>query len=472
MVRGALVVAGLLVAALAFADGKFFSRSVKAPDMPRQRAVLVWKDGTETLIVESVVSTDGGQELAWVLPVRGEPRDVGFATPGTVATLPAVLNPEIMSGAQTGATILGLLALCLFVYVAATVGVRKVSPRLFFFESIAILAICTVVVAIVFPTFASARGGAQVSPWTQTGGMEAAVVRGEGAAVGRWLEENGFPVQPAESRAIADYASDAWSFVVCRAQSVEGDAAPLPLRVSFPTDRAVYPMKLTGVGLGSVHVDLTVVAESPVRARGLEAYETVLWDAEAPRTSHTEVARLVWDGAVVTRLVGTLSGSRLQEDVWIEERGEIGRKTLAMEGEIAWTASVWTFGMLVVSMIAFGCVAIARGWSKSKFALFGIIGPLVVGTLGGLVLSFVVPTVETEAKFWGGRGFHFAEHTVQRLVDGTIEIEAARQEMEENGAGHLFDRDVPGGFVIEDGQVVWYDARGNPSVFETPTQDD
>ena len=77
------------VASVAYADGKFF-RPVEAiddrPDILFQRALLVWRDGTETLVIESAVDSQS-TKLAWVMPLPGVPEAIEKVSVGLFPTL-------------------------------------------------------------------------------------------------------------------------------------------------------------------------------------------------------------------------------------------------------------------------------------------------------------------------------------------------------------------------------------------------
>lgn len=57
-----------------YADGKHFPEKAykKAPAIPSQRAILVYKDGIEKLTIESALEGKG-QEFGWVIPLPSKP---------------------------------------------------------------------------------------------------------------------------------------------------------------------------------------------------------------------------------------------------------------------------------------------------------------------------------------------------------------------------------------------------------------
>ena len=88
----------LSVPVLAAADGGFFPETgLPVPDLPGQRAIISYRDGIETLVIESTVNQ--GSRTAWILPV---PSDVIFIEKGSVGLIktmglqlsPALKHPD------------------------------------------------------------------------------------------------------------------------------------------------------------------------------------------------------------------------------------------------------------------------------------------------------------------------------------------------------------------------------------------
>ncbi|MHC4418082.1 MAG: hypothetical protein ACYSU6_05790, partial [Planctomycetota bacterium] len=71
-----------------YADGKFFAeRAYKVPPaIPSQRAILIHKDGTEKLIIESALQGEG-KEFGWVIPLPAKPTEFEKVSPGLIKTL-------------------------------------------------------------------------------------------------------------------------------------------------------------------------------------------------------------------------------------------------------------------------------------------------------------------------------------------------------------------------------------------------
>jgi len=81
---------------IAYADGKFFpERAYKVPPaIPSQRAIVVYKNGIEKLIIESAL--DGqGQEFGWIIPLPSKPTEFEKVSPGLIKTLSLAIQPKI-----------------------------------------------------------------------------------------------------------------------------------------------------------------------------------------------------------------------------------------------------------------------------------------------------------------------------------------------------------------------------------------
>lgn len=78
------------------ADGKIFPDIAYKipPKIPSQKAIIVYKDGIEKLIIES--SLDGqGKEFAWIVPLPTKPINFETVSPGLIKTLSFAIQPKI-----------------------------------------------------------------------------------------------------------------------------------------------------------------------------------------------------------------------------------------------------------------------------------------------------------------------------------------------------------------------------------------
>lgn len=269
------VVMLILAASVAqsMADGKMFWRENIPPKIPYQRALILFDDGTETLILQSRYEIPEGNEkttLGWVVPLPAVPE---------VASMPADMarhmfmylsmnsGPRVTRIAPTvfgvlfltvaGLSLLTLLLCLLSFFLPLPQRFKENRGRLALY-SLRGLLICFVA-AIIIPSFASARGslGVDVIAEQRVGIYDVSVVRSDAADnLIAWLNKHDFKFGDDDATAFDSYVSKGWCFVVAiinpdageeeRRIVSEGLAAPLILR--FPHVNPIYPLALTGTG--------------------------------------------------------------------------------------------------------------------------------------------------------------------------------------------------------------------------------
>ena len=262
------------LASHAFADGKMYWRDTVPPDIPFQRALILFDEGTQTLVLQSKYQASEGNEpttIGWVVPVPAAPE---------LASMPADLaarvffdlgrnsRPKVTDVAGSlffvlFTTVAGLslatLLLCLLSFVLPLPQWVKRTR-----DALSRYALCglfgCVVMAFLFPSLGrTARGGdgVDVISEQQVGIYDVRVVRSaESGPLIAWLNENDFKFGEADTAAFDSYLSKGWCFVVAvinpgaevdtREVVSGGLAAPLIMR--FPCANPVYPLALTGTG--------------------------------------------------------------------------------------------------------------------------------------------------------------------------------------------------------------------------------
>ena len=85
----------LSVCEFSLADG-FYIPEVrqKLPDIPVQRALIKYRQGIETLMIESTLN-GSGKNFGWVIPVPGQPLQFEKLSPGLLKTLSVQIGPSI-----------------------------------------------------------------------------------------------------------------------------------------------------------------------------------------------------------------------------------------------------------------------------------------------------------------------------------------------------------------------------------------
>ena len=62
----------LVLPSLVLADGMIFPDNNEKISMPEQKAVMMWEDGTETLILSTKAEPEDITDMAWIIPIRSE----------------------------------------------------------------------------------------------------------------------------------------------------------------------------------------------------------------------------------------------------------------------------------------------------------------------------------------------------------------------------------------------------------------
>jgi hypothetical protein len=303
---------------------------VAAPEvtMPDQRALLVWRDGVETLVIESRF-VSAGERFAWVVPLPARP-EIRPATSGTLPSLQAVFRPRIIAPASLGflapALFFCLPLLLLFCFEAARariiysrtiaimLGLAALSGGAGLIENLAhsrgggllavpvallaalawalwrhpmrlvaawgVTVLTLLLAAVAIPAFSKVR--ASTGPLADglsiehqvIGDYDVAILSGSDATnIGQWLNQNGFALPAAAAPVLAEHAAAGGCFVATklrRAALVAEKQAPHPLVFTFKTAQPVYPMKLTGTGIRTaLDLDLFVFGDAVAHVENL-----------------------------------------------------------------------------------------------------------------------------------------------------------------------------------------------------------
>lgn len=206
----------------AAADGVMMPPLVvdKLPDMPSQRAILVHRDGVETLVIESMF--DGpGKEMAWILPVPAKPTKITQACSGLFTTLDLNLQPKVID-AVSPVLFLGLLFLFWFLFLVA--AGRFVPLRALAMAVFVLFAICKDMAGNAKAGVVAEHKvpGVSSSGALTVGGYEVHVLEAEApAALSQWLQANAFrDIPEAGKPVVSDYIAKKWQF--CRGPVAAG----------------------------------------------------------------------------------------------------------------------------------------------------------------------------------------------------------------------------------------------------------
>jgi len=348
------VLAAILLGSVpVLADGAFYWTESIPPEIPYQRALLLFNGSQETLVVQSKyrLSSSATDDFGWVVPMPSVP-EVASIGPDVAEELffwlsqtsaPAVtrfsdcLYP-IVSLWLMIAPIAGILLLLLLL---ASFVIRPLQPVRSGWKKVAGTSIILLFTSAVGLFLLALSGGAMAGVdsvdviWEeQVGIYNVQVVRaGEAGDLIQWLNENRFQFDEEDTQVFDEYVRRSWCFVVARVDPVrsahdkiitEGLVAPLILR--FETDAPVYPLALTGTAGHNTQVVLYVLGKHKWQTDGRLAlkYAGKAHIDEIERMCREAVPDLpeaCLDDAVLpylSKFKGTLTPAQMEEDLVLE----------------------------------------------------------------------------------------------------------------------------------------------------------
>ena len=420
----ALALLTLLYVCAAVADGmKFPPRYVKdLPKIPKQRALIVFRDATERLTIESTFEGQG-DEFGWIMPVPATPTAVEEGSAGFMRTLSSVLQPEIIPIHSLALAFLGAAVSVWAVLVLMLRPRSRAKACLLFLAPGAILVVSVFCVALdrarFSPGFTLGAGGAdrvEVELAAQVGGYDVHALKAEDVgALNAWLDENGFVTLPEEGVAIVEeYIREGWRFVVAKLRADdEGPRRTFPLTIVFPAQRPIYPMRLTALAKSDVYLELLVIADERAgselldlevadrfiesEARGGVFAGWMPHRAMVSATRHSYVHRIghprafeqMWERCMVTKLIGTLRPGQMARDIPVTLEAAPAYQATYWTYEAArnrawsWAGAVWSGGFALGLMVLYGRIRASGGrWFAVRFILVPVwfAGALVGGS--------------------------------------------------------------------------------------------
>jgi hypothetical protein len=331
--------ATLLLAAAALADGKYWPEPAypATPKIPLQRALIVYDNGIETLIVESSFES-ASPSVGWVLPLPAEPTKLGVADASILTSLSMCLRPEIVHDLFLWVVLFLCIAAIILPYAFSIIFIRN---RATLNSAIVLITLLVLLAGFFLPalgTGGSSEGsgaGVEVKSFQRVGNYDVAVLRAKTAdALSTWLKDHSFQALDAPSiKVVEDYISRGWCFVVARLTRTAGGAAtPHPISATFPAMAPVYPMKFTRLANSKTCVELFVVAKQMAAAKGFRragadrylfhkdtrAEETApYYEAQetGPVIGNPDLGELLWKGCVITQLTADMTPEQMDRDV-------------------------------------------------------------------------------------------------------------------------------------------------------------
>jgi len=513
MTRGRLaILVASSMATIAFvpqivsADGKYFPEKAYkvGPAIPTQRAILVYKDGIEKLTIES--SLDGkGQEFGWVIPLPSRPTEFKEASPGLIKALDWTIQPKVTHDLKGKLARFGGVAV-LVTLICLIMTLTRPPVRVLLLVPITVFG----VLSLLMPTLhraASFAGpsidvsGVQVRDVQEVGSYDVAVLdANDAAALGTWLEANGFAgITETDGTIVSDYIREGWCFVAAHLRrEKDGYSRPHPLSMSFPAKAPIYPMRLTATAGNDLYLELFVIADRQATCGGLalevaDTYDrkkTAKWALStggvdpgfSGRAYHQEVghpaaAEQFWDGCVVSRLCGTLTPRQMADDISLQlaayepYREHYYSRRGACEKAVTFALGAWC--VLLVSLAVVFRMAMNLQRKHAVFLKCAVVPALLVSLLTWAVTYAVLPKVDTRSLGRGGVHPRIYEKVLQasRLIEADAIAEEhkyfagmGRDETASLVASYYAAKGITNGFTGE--PIRHEDSPGNYTIFQ------
>ena len=269
----------------------------------------------------------------------------------------------------------------------------------------------------------------------------------DGAALTRWLNEHGFAVPAAAAPVIADYAKQSWVFAAAKLSrpDASGKTSPHPLAFKFKTDRAVYPLRLTGVENDRCLVELYVFGASRAELPGFKVEQCLATEfpKELPkgttptddqdrlpfrepspgqlRIRHPALRSLVAGSTVGTKLTGTLDAAAMSRDAyftWVP----FERRLESFYSREAATTRAINLGVAML-LLALPCVGFLL-WRKNGEWTLRLMAKVGAGTLV-VALAYFLALPKVEVKVSRGMFAHPAArwHSWRQFAAGAEQLE-------------------------------------------------
>lgn len=268
-----------------FADGKIFTEKVNSK-IPYQRALILFDQGRETLVVQSLyeIPGDSGKHtLGWIVPVPAVP-EVGTMSARLAdqmfQDLSRYSRPEVTDLTLVTALSLGSICAAIFLFCVFSCFSKRFSDRRKFLLRIAAGAMLVFLfIGVLLPaviTQGKGGGGIEVIKSEKVGIYDAKVIRAASSKdLIDWLRANSFSFDPNDAKAFQSHIDRKWCFVTAK---VDASVSPkdraqvsskllAPLILTFPTDKPVYPTALTATGGHPTEILIYLASKSPMKTK-------------------------------------------------------------------------------------------------------------------------------------------------------------------------------------------------------------
>ena len=313
------------------ANGKFFwGLEHVTPGVPYQRALLIFDEGKETLVLQSTFSLEdfsiGGFNLGWVVPVPSIP-DLDSLTSEQASELFFALNlrssPALVN--IPASFIIWVLVLVLLIVILIH---KKKRPAYFVIGILLWLLIGMVYYSSMWllgprrPAYS-----VDIISEQEVGIYNAKVLHAsDSSGLIAWLNEQGFQFQESDQPVLDDYLKRGWVFVVATVRTGEiereeilrdrFEGLPDPLVIRFASEAPVYPLALTGTLGAPTEIVLYVLGRGKYRCSPIMELKYAGLIDNIP----DEFSFRPWEASLkyLSKFKGVLTASQMRQDLELE----------------------------------------------------------------------------------------------------------------------------------------------------------
>jgi hypothetical protein len=406
------------------------------PSIPLQRALIVHRNGIETLVVESSFDTTS-RNVGWILPLPAEPTQLESADPGILTSLGMSMRPKIIHDND----IAWKFPLFLFVFMGIVTineifqkDPKKRSSTRKVFYLIAILGV------FLYPCLLPAglsldRSGpidtVSVVGMKRVGNYEVSVLCATSSSVlSKWLKDHSLSPLSSEAKAIADdYISRKWCFLAAKLQRDQnGKSTPHPILATFPAANPIFPMKLTRLANSTTRVELFCIADQQMAATGFHtaaadkfhsagSYQQLANDTlasvyrgnnEGLTIGNPDVVKRMWPNSIATRLSADLTPQQMNADVQLQPASHKACRDIYFSSSSRWALLTGLLLLGGVFLLAYISHIFVGRRSPTRLQRRILVASSAIVLLAGVIFYLMLPVIPVKT----GKSMRWFETTL------------------------------------------------------------
>jgi len=312
----------------------FDGKATIIPNIPYEAEILRFKDGEETLIIQSNIHFEKDIKCGWIIPLPDETNIIEPFSSGAINTLTFCFSPVINRDIIWNFVYLSTVLIIINIIV---LRLKNISFKL----CIALLIITGLIFVLLIIIPLSLRGRECGNNETFTifnERYDSGILNHNSGIIGSykfdilkadnhqklndWLKENDFNLlNEKEELIIKYYIHNNWKFAMVRHNGVTGEfyAKPQPICFTFDTEVPVYPIRINRFPHKQSDVYLYVIADQKAKIGGFKSIfsdeiisdlnnpifseDGIIWRSknyEYRATGHKSLLPLFWDGCILT----------------------------------------------------------------------------------------------------------------------------------------------------------------------------